>query len=107
MKAVISILLAFLFIHAIRGQEQIAIGDEIFNLAHAETAKDGSLAEYILPGETIENWTTLVAVRRFDKLKSPKKYVDTMAAEYRKLLPHMEFAIMQKEDKDEWMIDYI
>lgn len=108
MRSTFTSALCLLVTFVSHAEESITIGKKEYFLAYTEKdEKIGSLREFVPEGETLQDWVTLVAVRHFYKTKSPKKYVERMAAEYRKRLPYMEFAIMQDPDSENWMIDYI
>ncbi len=66
-----------------------------------------SLAEYIRANETVENWTTLVAVRSFPQLDDPGAAAAELAKTLKKSNPLARFQLLVKEDKSEAMIDFL
>jgi len=68
---------------------------------------DISIAEYVAPGETLDNWTTLVAVRSFPKLDNPSAAVAQFAKVVKQANPLARFQILVKEDQSEAMIDFL
>ncbi len=69
------------------------------------TTTDLRLAEYVAPGETVESWTTLVAVRNFPKLDNPGTAVAEFAKTLKQSNPMARFEISAKTDGSEAMID--
>ncbi|MYD97182.1 MAG: hypothetical protein F4X98_07325 [Gammaproteobacteria bacterium] len=88
-------------------EEVVNVGSEIFHLAFTASNDEGSIKEFVPEGETIHNWSTLVAVRYFNHLHSPEDYIRNMAEDYRQLMPHMQFAMSQLDQADVWDIDFI
>ena len=88
-------------------EEVVNVGSEIFHLAFTASNDEGSIKEFVPEGETIHNWSTLVAVRYFNRLHSPEDYIRNMAEDYRQLMPHMQFAMSQLDQADVWDIDFI
>ena len=88
-------------------EEVVQVGSDVFHLAFSESADAGSIKEFVPAGETIENWSTMVAVRYFEHVDSPEDYIRNMAEEYRRLMPHMRFAVSQLEQTGAWDIDFI
>lgn len=65
------------------------------------------LAEYVRADETVENWTTLVAVRCFPQLDDPGAAAAELAKTLKKSNPLARFQLLVKEDKSEAMIDFL
>lgn len=106
-KTCAALVLSVLLVGSAVAESSIKLGDEMFVLAYKEDVKDGSLKEFVRPNETIENWTTLIAVRTFNKVKSPKKYIESMAADYHAKYPLNQFGVFQRKETDSWVIDFI
>lgn len=70
-------------------------------------SSNGSLAEYCRAGETVENWTTLIAVRDFPGLSDPSTAAAELAKALQKSNPLARFQLLVKEDESEAMIDFI
>ncbi|HVT73940.1 MAG TPA: hypothetical protein VHD61_12460 [Lacunisphaera sp.] len=85
----------------------ITIGKKVYFEAYREENKDGSLREYVQPSESLDTWTTLIGVRIFNKLTSPKEYILNMAAEYKRRFPLNQFAIFENHKTGGWIVDYI
>ena len=88
-------------------EEVVQVGGDVFQLAFSESTDVGSIKEFVPAGETIENWSTMVAARYFDNVDSPEEYIRNMAEEYRRTMPHMRFAVSQLEQGGAWDIDFI
>ena len=88
-------------------EEVVQVGGDAFHLAFSESTDVGSIKEFVRAGETIENWSTMVAARYFDNVDSPEEYIRNMAEEYRRTMPHMRFAVSQLEQGGAWDIDFI
>ena len=110
-KTVISILFAVAMALTCCGtsaaEEVVQVGGDVFQLAFSESTDVGSIKEFVPAGETIENWSTMVAARYFDNVDSPEEYIRNMAEEYRRTMPHMRFAVSQLEQGGAWDIDFI
>ncbi len=65
------------------------------------------LAEYVPPGETVDDWTKLVAVRVFGQLDDPAQVIDAFAKTLMKTNPLARYKILVKDDKSEAMIDFL
>jgi hypothetical protein len=69
--------------------------------------KPGGLAEYVRDGETVDNWTTLVAVRNFPKLDDPGRAAAELVKTLKASNPLARFQLLVKEDESEAMVDFI
>lgn len=88
-------------------KELIEIGGQRFDCCFNVQNEHGWIKAYVLQGQTIENWQTLVVVKYFDNLDSPEKYIRAMADLYSAEYPNMQFAIFEKEETGQWIIDYM
>ena len=69
--------------------------------------KPGGLAEYIRPDQTVDNWTTLVAVRNFPKLDDPSAAAAQLVKTLKESNPEARFQLLVKQDESEAMVDFI
>ena len=92
---------------ALAATEVVRIAGDVFEIAYSGATDEASIKEFVPAGETIQNWSTMVAVRHFKNPQSPEEYIRNVAAEYRKTMPHMRFAMSQLEQDDAWDIDFI
>ena len=67
----------------------------------------GGLAEYVRPTETVDNWTTLVAVRNFPKLNDAAGAAAQLVRTLKASNPDARFQLLVKEDQSEAMVDFI
>ncbi len=67
----------------------------------------GGLAEYVRPTETVDNWTTLVAVRNFPKLDDPAAAAERLVKTLKESNPEARSQMLVKEDGSEAMVDFI
>lgn len=77
--------------------------------SRAFVASEGAirLVEYVPRGETLENWTTLIAVRNFTQLADPEAAAGQLARTLRESNPLARFQLLIKEDHSEAVIDFI
>ncbi len=87
--------------------EVVKIGGESFSCAFYDQNEQGWIKEYVPQGQSIETWKKLVGVRHFNHLDSPEKYIKAMASQYAREYPHMQFAVFEKEETGQWVLDYI
>jgi hypothetical protein len=75
-------------------------------LASVEVAKDGAVTnEYVPEGETIDSWTTLLAVRHWPKVKKIAKATDAWMAMVRPLLARDAVAYAADGKKDDLVLE--
>ena len=86
---------------------QITINGNKFVFQNTAQVDEGSIEEYTIEGESLDNWTHLFAIRKFHNIESTKSYIMNMGSIYKESFPHMQFAYGQAGDSDEWWIDYI
>lgn len=90
------------------GESFVKVGEDKFVLAYENSdSPQGTIKEFILPGETLDSWTKLVAIREFPKERSAERYIGNMAAEFKKKHPALQFAMFEKKKTREWAIDYL
>lgn len=106
-RTVFAAFLAWICYGTLAGEEVVSVGGNVFHLAFTGSTDEGSIKEFVPTGETINDWSTMVAVRYFNNEQSPEAYIRNMAERYRKLMPHMQFAMSQLEPDDVWDIDFI
>jgi hypothetical protein len=92
---------------ASRGAPIVTFDQVTYTRQFVSTTPDLRLAEYVAPGETVENWTTLVAVRNFPALDSPGTAVAEFAKTLRQSNPAARFEILVKPDESEATIDFL
>jgi hypothetical protein len=85
----------------------INFDDAVYTRQLVARTAQGNLAEYVKPDETVDNWSTLVAVRTVPQSNDP----GAMAAELVKALkrsnPDARFQLLVKEDETEAIVDFI
>jgi hypothetical protein len=87
--------------------EVVEIGGERFSCDFYDENEQGWIKEYVPQGQTVGNWQKLVGIRYFKNLESPEKYIKEMAAQYSREYPHIQFAVFEKKETQQWVIDYI
>src|SRR6202142_1826511 len=107
MNVIPLLLLFLLLVGKALGEDLVRIGESTFVRAYNEENKDGSLQEFLPPAETLEAWTTLVGIRIFRNISSPKEFIGNMASEYGKRFPLNKFAVFENKETGAWIIDYI
>ena len=107
MKYLFCAVLGLIFAISSMAKEAIRLGDGVYHLAFEDSNDEGALKEFLPAGETLENWTRMVAVRNLKKIRSPKDHIMAMAQNYRTQYPHMQFAVFEKKGTKEWAIDFI
>ena len=85
----------------------MAVGSDVFHIASSESTDEATLKEFVAAGETLENWSTMVAVRHFKKQHGPRIYIENVAKAYRMSMPHMGFATSRVGSAQAWDIDFI
>lgn len=68
---------------------------------------DFRLAEYVRPGETVEKWTRLVAVRHFANLNNAENAAAGVIRELQRREPNARFQFLVKEGGGEAMVDFL
>lgn len=72
------------------------------------SSQDGvRLVEYVRPGETVENWTKLFAVRNFNSSHSPQQAVQAFERVVKEHNPLAGVRTLVKDDGSEAMIDFL
>jgi len=102
-----AVFLASIFCCPLTAEEVVNVGGDVFHLASSGSADEGSIKEFVPADETIDNWSTLVAVRYLKNPRSPEEYIRNMAQEYQDVMPHMQFSVSQLDQTDAWDIDFI
>lgn len=85
----------------------VAVGSDVFHIASSDSTDEATIKEFVPAGETIDNWTTMVAVRHFKKLHGPRIYIQNVADAYRRSMPRMGFATSRVGSAQAWDIDFI
>ncbi|MDE0451768.1 MAG: hypothetical protein OXI90_08365 [Gammaproteobacteria bacterium] len=93
--------------YALAAEEIVKIGSEVFHIASSESTDEATIKEFVPAGETIDNWTAMVAVRHFEKLHGPRIYIQNVAEAYRRSMPRMGFATGRVGSAEAWDIDFI
>ena len=83
------------------------IDSDVFHIASSESTDEATIKEFVPAGETIDNWTAMVAVRHFKKLHGPRIYIQNVAEAYRRSMPRMGFATGRVGSAEAWDIDFI
>jgi len=87
--------------------EFIQFGSTEFHCAFFDKNEEGWIKEYIPTGQTLQNWEELISVRNFNTIVSPKKYIQSMAAQYRYEYPGIDFAVFERPEFGQWGLDFI
>ena len=103
----LAVFLASICCGTLAAEESVKVGSDIFHIASSESTDEGTLKEFVPAGETIENWSTMVAVRHFKKMHGPRLYIENLAEAYRRSMPHMGFATSRVGSAQAWDIDFI
>lgn len=106
-RTLLAVFFALVCCGTLAAQEVVEIGDDIFQIASSESTDKGTITEFVPAGETIENWSTLVAVRHFKKLHAPRLYIRNLAEAYRRTMPQMRFSTSRVGKAEAWDIDFI
>jgi hypothetical protein len=85
----------------------ITFDDVTYTRQFVGNMNPGGLAEYVRPTETVDNWTTLVAVRNFPKLDDPAAVASQLVKTLKESNPEARFQLLVKEDESEAMVDFI
>ena len=93
--------------YALAAEEIVKIGSDVFHIASSESTDEATIKEFVPAGETIDNWTAMVAVRHFKKLHGPRIYIQNVAEAYRRSMPRMGFATGRVGSAEAWDIDFI
>lgn len=86
--------------------QSIQLGEERFNLVFAPPDSLNELREFLPPGATLEDWKTLVSLRRFSNFANPEAYIGALARTYRQRYPHMQFEGFRSANGD-YGIDFL
>ena len=65
------------------------------------------LVEYVRPGESLQSWTRLVAIRHFAKLDDPRAAAGNLARIVREHNPNARADVIAKNDGSEAIVDFI
>lgn len=65
------------------------------------------LVEYVRPGESLQGWTRLVAIRHFAKLDDPRAAAGNLARLVREHNPNARADVIAKQDGSEAIVDFI
>ena len=90
-----------------QGAPTLTFDQIVYTRQFVSTTPDIRLAEYVAPGETVENWTTLVAVRNFRKLDNPAAAVAEFSKTLKQSNPLARFEISVKPNGSEAIIDFL
>jgi len=85
----------------------ITIGKYTFNLAYAPKDSPVGLREYVLPGETVDNWTRMASVRVFKGLKNPKELLDRIGEQVMDGHPAAKAMLVKNEKTGEEILDFL
>ncbi len=86
---------------------ELIFDGETYHLAYQDGSGSQGVAEFLIAGETMENWTKLVAVRRFAGGDDPDAAAAQMAKSLRQNYPDAKFQLLTRPDGSEAMIDFI
>lgn len=88
--------------------KNVEFDGKTYQLAHREEKNGGFLEEYVVSGETIDRWTTLIAIRYFAGEKmSPETAVRNKAAWREQNYPDGSHAIYIQNKGASAMIDFL
>jgi hypothetical protein len=90
-----------------KSHRNITFDDVTYSRQFVGNMNPGGLAEYVRSGETVDNWTTLVAVRNFPKLDDPSRAAAQLVETLKTSNPAARFQLLVKEDESEAMVDFI
>ncbi|WP_298438834.1 hypothetical protein [Geobacter sp.] len=100
-------LLAFGALNAVAaptGKQTVTFDGERYHLAY--TNENGTLEEYLPAGQTLENWTKMIALRHHGDVDQPAAAVRNMAAHIKATYPGAGVDHMVKQDGSEALIDF-
>jgi hypothetical protein len=73
-----------------------------------ENRNDGvQVVEYLRSGETLKDWTKLVAIRHFPKLNDPKAAAGNLARVVQQHNPQARSQVLAKDDGSEAVVDFL
>lgn len=87
--------------------EAILFAGERYERAFVSQKGDFRLAEYVRPGETVEKWTRLIAVRQFANLNNVENAAAGVIRELQRKEPEARFQFLVKEGGGEAMVDFL
>jgi len=87
--------------------QPIEFDGEKYEASFFSTQGNVRLVEYVRPGETVENWTKLFAVRNFTSSHSPQQAVQAFESIVKQHNPLAGVRTLVKEDRSEAMIDFL
>ncbi len=87
--------------------QPIEFDGEKYEAGFFSTQNGTRLVEYVRPGETVENWTRLFAVRNFTTSHTPQQAVQGFEAVVKQHNPLAGVRTLVKEDGSEAMIDFL
>lgn len=106
-RTLTAVFLASICCGTLAAEEMVKIGSDVFHIASSDSTDEATIKEFVPPGETIDNWTAMVAVRHFKKLHGPRIYIQNVAEAYRRSMPRMGFATGRVGSAEAWDIDFI
>lgn len=106
-RTLLTVFLASVCCGTLAEEEIVKIGSDVFHIASSDSTDEATIKEFVPAGETIDNWTAMVAVRHFEKLHGPRIYIQNVAEAYRRSMPRMGFATGRVGSAEAWDIDFI
>lgn len=88
-------------------QNSLRFDGRIFHLAYVAAAPTQSVAEYIPSGQTLQNWTEMVAIREWRGESSPMEFARRMQTTLREQTPPRIANVYTNEDESQVMIKYV
>jgi len=88
--------------------QTITFNDETYNIQNIQINDRGALNEYLLPGDSFDNYKKMLAFRVYhNQAVSPLQFAQAMAAALKKQHPEANYKIIQNQQTGEVIIDFI
>lgn len=88
-------------------KEQLSFNNTLFELAFEETNRDISIKEFLLSGETLDNWTQLVSIQKYHRASNPRIVAERMISLVQEQHPQVSTHIVDKAAEHEVLLDYV
>ncbi len=107
MKILILFLAALIAPLGVTAEPSIKIGSVTLKLAYAPGDSPVGLREYILPGETLQNWTRMASVRVFKNEMKPTEYLSRVGEQVKKSHPAAQAVLFKNDKTGDHVLDFL
>lgn len=112
MKKIVLLLVGILLLSPLgmakENKSNVSFNNQKYELAYSEGAKGIWLNEYLLPGETLNAWTKMVALRTYGNAAvSPKEAAIQVARNLMASNPQAKYAMHENSKTGEVLLDFV